>query len=91
MRFSMQEAPAAVAYERVRVGDVYKSKGGNKSVFWLIVGITGLRAHAIGLDREGEIVSTTSYGVHAFADRELLGRCEGIDDFKADIEWRVAP
>lgn len=75
----------------VEVGNVYRSKGGKDTAFWIIVGVRGNAAHAIGIDCEGEIRSTTSYGVHTFQRRQLMGRCEGILDLTLDITWRKEP
>lgn len=64
----------------VRVGNLYPSKGGRDTRFWYVISIKrstskihGDRAILLGLDDEFNIVSSQTYGLHAFENRELLG------------------
>lgn len=62
----------------VRVGDVYPSHGGRpgwkgRTCWWLVASITGNVTHLLGLNADGEIVSTTSYGIHVLQSRKLVG------------------
>ncbi len=92
MKFSAQPAIAEVASEQTVVaGNVYRSKGGKGTSFWVIVAVRGTAAHALGLDENGEIVSSTSYGCHAFQRRELIGFCEELQTMELNIAWRVEP
>lgn len=80
-----------------QVGDVYKAlgsgpKGKRGTRYWLILSITksdfgGEGVHMAGLDRDGSIVSTTSYGLHAIETRERLGHCVSLKDLTLDITW----
>ncbi len=65
----------------VMVGDIYPAKGGRGGTSaWLVVGVTEKMAHVLGLNVEGEIVSTSSYGVLAFECRERIGFVEEFKD-----------
>lgn len=77
--------------QEVLVGNVYPAKGGRKPNYWLIVSVTGSSAHALGLNAEGEIVSATSYGLHAFEDRPIVGHCTDLSIVNLNIDWRIHP
>lgn len=65
----------------VMVGDIYPAKGGRGGTSaWLVVGVTEKMAHVLGLSIEGDVVSTASYGVHAFECRERIGYVEEFKD-----------
>lgn len=88
MKFNMQELPDRINREGVLVGDVYPAKGGRGGVFfWMVVATNGRMAAALGLDREGNIISATNYSVDTYASRTLLGRCEELVDFQPKIDW----
>lgn len=62
----------------VRVGNLYRSKGGRDTRFWYVLavkksnGIYGDKAVLIGLSATGEIISTNTYGCHAIKNRDLV-------------------
>ena len=88
MKFNTSEMPANTIREGVSVGDVYKANGGRgTTAFWIVIAIVGRSSHCIGIDKEGETVSTTSYGTHVFESRELIGRCDSVEDLNLPIEW----
>ncbi len=83
-----------------KVGDVFPAKGtGPKHYragtrYFMIVAITNNQFgyptshHMLGLDGEGNIVSTTTYGEHVMRERVRIGHCPDItklDNLK--IEW----
>ena len=43
--------------------------------------------HFLGLDTEGNIVSTTSYGDHVMKERPRLGHCADVSTLNLKIEW----
>lgn len=63
------------------VGNLYRSKGGRDTKFWLLISIKptsspNLRSDTaclLGLDKNGNIVSAQSYGIHALRHREVIG------------------
>lgn len=75
----------------VLIGDVYKAfgtgpKGKDGTYYWLVVSITksqygGETHHMLGLDKNWNIVSTTSYGGHVMAERKLLFRIKNVEWF----------
>ena len=107
MKFNLPitESLPEVEFRQVQVGDIYPAKGGAKTRFWIVLAISyrghlqGEMVHMIGLNSEGEIVATTSYGRHAiegtpdglFKPRQLLGRVTGMSDLQFDIEWKDKP
>lgn len=73
-------------YQPVEAGNLYHAKGPGPT-YWLVVAVTDKGgAHMLGLNRDGEIVSTTTYGAHALRDRKLIGRCHEISEFTATIQ-----
>ena len=71
----------------VKVGDVYKAKGGSQTAFWLVIRVTpGLGIYALGMDKDGELVSTTHYAAHVFERRELVGR---VENFKLKLDASI--
>lgn len=77
----------------VRVGNVYPAKGAARKriAMWVVIAINetrmgGQSAHLIGLNDDGVITSTTSYGVHAMQGRDLIGRVEGLEDLEFNVE-----
>ena len=84
MKFLLEHI--APEYQSVEVGNLYNAKGPGPS-YWLVVAMTEKGgAHMLGLNRDGEIVSTTTYGAHALRDRKLIGRCHEIAEFTASIQ-----
>lgn len=74
----------------VAPGNVYKAKGGKRTVAFVVLSVSKGYAHAIGLDEEGEISSTTSYGLHVFQERDVIGFCPelaSIGNKTLSIEW----
>lgn len=74
-----------------RVGDLYAAGGSSsKTAFWLVVAITdSCGAHLLGLNADGEIVSTASYNAHAIESRRKVGHCPQIASMTLHIETEV--
>ncbi len=90
MKVDMGKIPVRISMDSPSVGDVYRAKGGRtETKFFVIVAIVGNVGHALGLDREGEIVSTTSYGLHVFAQRDIVGRVASLAELHLEIEWEA--
>lgn len=89
MKITLGKIPVNVTTECPSIGDVFRAKGGARGItrFFAIISITGNVAHAIGLDQEGEIVSTTSYGTHVFAGRERVGVIPELAEMNLAIQW----
>jgi len=94
MQFVIPDAVASsVAENDLLVGNVYAARGGNKTSFWVVVGVTDKGVALLGIDRSGNIVSATTYGRHVFEGgnyrdgRPILGRVEGIQDLQFEITW----
>lgn len=83
----------------LQVGDIFKAKatgpGGRRAGtrYWLIVCIPDSRAvHMLGLNKVGEIVSTTSYGHHTMHGRTKVGYMPLVKDFQqylTKFDWPV--
>lgn len=88
MKIEMGKIPVRIALDSPSVGDVYRAKGGRgETKFFVIVAIVGKSAHALGLNADGDVVSTTSYGTHVFASRDIVGRVNGLAEMRLEIEW----
>lgn len=91
MKVEMGKIPVRISLDQPAVGDVYRAKGGRTPTkFFVIAAITGQVAHALGIDAEGAIVSTTSYGTHVFAGRDLVGRVDELQELTLNIQWEPA-
>lgn len=95
----VQPAPVAAQPHQVRVGDVFKAKasgpyGRNRGTrYWVVASITQTSPHSavhhlLGLNAEGAIVSTTSYGGHVMPDRERVGYCPDLAAQRLRVEWQ---
>lgn len=85
MQFNYPEGRKPEPHPEVEVGNVYVSKNTHKTAAWLVMSITGNTVHLLGLDAEGEISSTQSYGLHSFERRTLIGRVN-LNKLELDIE-----
>lgn len=65
---------------KVEVGNLYRSKGGPDTYFWLVVSLkttkNSERAIVLGLDKEMNIVSGATYGSYAFTHRLCVGKVD---------------
>lgn len=98
MRFEYGEAELPKVPAKPRVGDVFPSKatgpaGRNRGTrFWVVAAITisergGAVHHLLGLNANGEVVSTSSYAGWVMGERERLGHCAGITNLTLKIDW----
>lgn len=93
MKFNLpQPAPEPPFGAVPQVGNVYRSKGGGKTHFWIIVGLDERTVNLLGINRDGAVTSTANYGIHVFNgtpgfSREIVGRCDGLDGLDFDITW----
>lgn len=77
----------------LRVGNVYACKGGGKTRYWIVVGLDDRAVNMLGIDTDGKVTSTGNYGVHVFSgkfagfQRQLLGRCDGVENIDLDVIW----
>jgi hypothetical protein len=93
MKFNLpsQDAPL-LEDQKLKLGNVYSCKGGGKTAYWIVVGIGGGAVNLLGVDMQGQVSSTANYGQHVFeSNREVIGRCEGIEDLEFDITWLEKP
>jgi len=90
MKFNTEAAPTgALSPRSVRVGDVYPCKGGRGYLkkAWVVLSVREDRTTVISINEEGEIICGETYGTHAFESRDLIGRVEGLEELKFDIQW----
>jgi len=90
MKFNTESAPTGALQERgVHVGDVYPCKGGRNydKKAWVVMSVREGRTTVLSINEYGEIICGETYGTHAFASRELIGRVVGLEELKFDIQW----
>jgi hypothetical protein len=85
MIFNYPEGRKPEPTPEVEIGNVYASKNTHKTKAWVVMQISGQTVHLLGLDAEGEISSTQSYGLHSFDRRTLIGRVN-LSAMEFDIE-----
>lgn len=65
----------------------------NGTRYFVIVAITNGQDgkpsshHMLGLDEQGNINSTTTYGAHVMRERPRLGHCKDLTKLNLNIEW----
>lgn len=88
MKIEIGKIPVEIsALDEVAVGNVYRAKGGRGTQFFIVIAVTEQTAHAIGIDRDGNIVSTTSYGLHTFKRRDVVAKVPALANMRIDLEW----
>lgn len=99
MKFNSADDTKLVPRAAPKVGDVFPAKSTGPKFYrkgtryFIIVAITNNQHHQpsvhhmLGLDEEGNINSTTSYGAHVMTDRPRLGHCPDIANLNLTIEW----
>lgn len=95
MHFNVPDKPEKESdLSSLEVGNVYACKGGNKTKYWVVIGLDAKAVHLIGINGDGVITSTASYGRHVFEGhgnifkgRELLGHVSGLDQLNFDVVW----
>lgn len=94
MQFNLPE-PAAEANDsnELQIGNVYKAQG-QKTAYWVVLGLDAKMVTLIGINKEGIITSGTNYGRHVFENnspifrvRQRIGFCSGLEDLAFNIEW----
>jgi hypothetical protein len=86
-------APRPAIDSSVRVGNVYPCKGGGKTHYWIVIGLSERTVNLLGINADGAVTSTANYGVHVFDgssvgfSRDLLGHCGGIEALEFDVTW----
>lgn len=89
MQFDLTSLPPETTANEVAVGDVLQAKGGRgDTAFWVVAAIRGNSVHLLGVSRDGDIVSTASYGMHALRDRAVVGRCNDLEAMQLCVAAR---
>lgn len=87
MKFDLSDIPEEQIDQGVKVGDVFPARGGRgNTVAWVVVAVGENVAHLLGCNPLGEIVSTSSYNLHALEGRPLIGTCPDVKGFIATIQ-----
>lgn len=90
MKITIGKIPIRISLDEPKVGEVYRAKGGRgTTAFWLVAAVGQHSSHLLGLDRDGNIVSTATYNNHAIVGRDLLGVVEGLDTLSLDMKWEA--
>jgi len=85
MRFNIEEIENEFLPRQVLLGDVYAMKGGRNRGVWVVVGLRNRMAYVLGIGDEGDVISAQSYGLHAFEEREPIGRCDDVEGMTFNI------
>ena len=79
MKFNLKDIPKDRLDGKIKVGDMFPAKGGRgDTAAWVVAAVRGDTLHMPGVNTDGDIVSTSSYGAHAMEDRVCIGRCEEL-------------
>jgi hypothetical protein len=97
MKFNIPEAlNAEIRKNELRVGNVYAAKGGKGTAFWVAIALHGDSVSLLGINREGGVVSATSYYRSVFEGgpyrdgRPIMGFVEGLGELAFDVQWGVS-
>ena len=85
MNFNFPEGRKPTSSPSVEVGNIYQSKNTHKTAAWVVVAMSGNTVHLLGIDGEGQVSSTQSYGLHAISGRDLIGRVD-LSSINFDVE-----
>lgn len=89
MQFDLTSLPPETTANGVAVGDVLQAKGGRgDTALWVVAAVRGNSVHLLGVSRDGDIVSTASYGMHALRDRAVVGRCNDLEAMQLCVAAR---
>lgn len=79
MRFNLDKIPKEKLDAKPTVGDIFAAKGGRgDTAAWVVAAVRGDTLHMLGVDKDGYIVSTTSYGIHTMENRTCIGHCDKL-------------
>lgn len=88
MKMDMTSAPESVLSPVPMVGDILEARGGRGDTSaWVVAAIRQSSVHLFGVNTEGEIVSTITYGMHYVITRKIIGHCATLRDMTFPIEW----
>lgn len=94
MKFNLPLPPAPLDSDELRIGNVYKCKGGGKATFWIVISFDDKSVQLLGINRDGVITSASSYGRHVFDNsttlfrRVPIGYCADLENMEFNISWR---
>lgn len=94
MKFNLPQEPEVMDTSELRIGNVYKCKGGGKTAFFIVINMDDRAVQLIGINRDGIITSATAYGRHVFDNsttlfrREPIGYCADLENLEFNIQWR---
>lgn len=94
MKFNLPQEPEVMDTYELRIGNVYKCKGGGKTAFFIVINMDDRAVQLIGINRDGIITSATAYSRHVFDNsttlfrREPIGYCADLENLEFNIQWR---
>lgn len=98
MKFDLKDAPI-IDNEVLQVGNIYSCKGGRNSnhKFWVVVALTDNSVVMLGIDQEGNIISSANYGRHVFdcssqyftRGRERIGIVVDMPELTFNVKWEL--
>ena len=88
MNFDLSRLNPVYTSKTPCVGNVYAAQGGKKdgTRFWVILAIRGDGCVLLGINNQGEIISTQGYYTHVMVAKPLIGWCPGVMDLNLEIE-----
>lgn len=87
MNFNIEAEIKAVTQSPV-VGNVYNVRGGSGAkhgYMMVIISIIETSVTVLTINRDGEIVSGSNYGLHYFEDKCPIAYCDGIEQLTFKI------
>lgn len=93
IKFDVGENPPE-SRDGVCVGDVYGSKQHKVTRYWAVMAIRDNLVICLGLDKDGNITTGTTYGLHVFeggcgwGGRKRLGRITNLNT-AFHVEWET--
>lgn len=70
------------------VGNVYNVRGGSGAKYgymMIIVSIVGTTVTVLTINKDGDIVSGSNYGMHYFEDKCPIAYCDGLEELNFKI------
>ena len=89
MKFNIPENMAETLDEP-KIGNVYKVNGGYGARLGhvhVLIAKTDTGGVYLTINKNGEIITGGSYGLHYFLERKLIGFCDGLSELNFDIRF----
>lgn len=87
MRFNIDQEIKSVIQSPI-IGNVYNVRGGSgarNGYMMIIISIAGATVTVLTVNKNGEIISGSNYGVHYFEEKCPIAYCPGLEELSFNV------